>query len=167
MVETWGRRKNVDNIVRAYFAELRTLIDSDAYLSETLANLKEPPFAYVGNAACASCHESETAQWETTAHARAKETLEAADKDQVPECQSCHTTGFGFRTGFATAATTPDFWQVGCESCHGPGGAHVEDTAAPYGIIVEDACTPCHTSHDSPDWDYETYLPKTVHDTGD
>jgi len=62
-----------------------------------------------------------------------------------------------------TPATTPERWQVGCESCHGPGGSHLEDTQAMYGVIIEDACLDCHTEHDSPEFDYESYLPVVVH----
>jgi len=159
----WGRRKPVDDLVRAYFSELRGLIASDEFLAERTSNLKEPPFEYTGTGACVECHQDQYTQWQGTAHAQAKETLVADGKEQVPECQACHSTGAGFRTGFVTPSTTPDRWQVGCETCHGPGAGHLKDTAAPYGMILAEACVDCHTDHDSPEFDYETYLPKVVH----
>jgi hypothetical protein len=161
--EHWGKTEQVDEIVGDYYRSLRTLITSKSFLAERLDQLKDPMFEYLGNEACITCHQPQFAQWQETDHAHAMETLVQDGKEQVPECQTCHSTGNGFRTGFVTPATTPDLWQVGCESCHGPGAGHIADNQAPYGIIVEEACADCHTSHDSPDFDYETYFPKVVH----
>ena len=163
VIEQWGRRRNIDSLVSSYYSRLKTLVNSEAFLAEQTGDLKEPQVAYVGNNACISCHQPQHEQWASTGHASAKQTLEKDGKDHVPECQTCHSTGAGFRTGFVTPALTPDRWQVGCESCHGPGAGHLEDNHAPYGYIVEEACIECHTPHDSPDFDYETYLPKVTH----
>ena len=57
------------------------------------------------------------------------------------QCISCHATGY--RTGFdATTASYDSTWAemgVGCESCHGPGAAHVGDPTKPYGPFGKNA----------------------------
>ena len=87
----------------------------------------------------------------------------SAEQDHDPECQRCHTTGFGFRTGFATPEATPEMWNVGCENCHGGGALHVDDTEQPYGTVSRDFCIACHDKDNSPDFDYQTYRPRIVH----
>jgi 2',3'-cyclic-nucleotide 2'-phosphodiesterase (5'-nucleotidase family) len=166
VVETWGRRAYVDTLLEAYYAKMRTLVASDDFLAERMASLREPEAEYVGTQACASCHEAESTQWETTRHAHAQATLVTAEKDHDPECQRCHTVGFGYRTGFATPQATPDRWNVGCESCHGPGAAHAASGEGPYGAVTEATCKGCHNADHSPDFNYATYRPKIVHDAG-
>lgn len=163
VVEGWGRRAYVDTLLAQYQERLRVLVMTEQFQAERLAALQEPPVEYVGNDACASCHEAETAQWETTPHAHARQTLVDADQDYDPDCQPCHTTGYGYRTGFASPQSTPDMWEVGCENCHGPGAAHVEDPGEGYGEVTSLVCAGCHTPARSPDYRYDTYYPLIVH----
>jgi hypothetical protein len=156
----------VDTLLEDYYARMRVLVASDDFLAERMKSLKEPPGEYVGTEACAACHEAESAQWSETRHAHAQATLVEAETDHDPECQRCHTVGFGFRTGFATPQATPDRWNVGCESCHGPGAAHAASGEGPYGAVSEAACRGCHNADHSPDFDYATYRPRIVHDAG-
>jgi 2',3'-cyclic-nucleotide 2'-phosphodiesterase (5'-nucleotidase family) len=164
VVETWGRRAGIDSLLAEYYARMRTLVASDAFLAERMGSLREPAAEYVGSETCRSCHEAESAQWETTRHAHARTTLVEAEKDHDPECQSCHTVGFGYRTGFATPKATPDRWNVGCESCHGPGAGHAASGEGPYGAVEEAACVGCHNAEHSPDFDYAAYRPRIVHE---
>jgi len=67
---------------------------------------------YVGADRCKSCHAAEFAAWGASPHARAMQTLTAAEQKN-PRCLACHTM-------------VPDDVQaalvgVQCESCHGPG----------------------------------------------
>jgi len=163
VVETWGRRAKVDSLLANYYREVRELTVSADYLTQRQASLHEPPVAFVGNNACVSCHGAQSTQWKTTFHSHAHETLVKNDKDHDPECQPCHTTGFGFKTGFVAPSLTPDRWEVGCESCHGGGAVHVKDTKAAYGQVSETTCRGCHTADRSPDFNYSTYLPKITH----
>ena len=39
-----------------------------------------------------------------------------------PLCDGCHSTNYNIKTKQVTE------WNVGCEDCHGPGQAHVQDT---------------------------------------
>ena len=163
VVQAWGRRANVDTLLANYYREVRDLTLTADYIAERQASLREPPVAYVGSEACMSCHTAQSTQWKTTFHSHAHETLVKKEKDQDPECQACHTTGFGFKTGFVAPSVTPDRWEVGCESCHGGGAAHLKDTKAPYGQIAETTCRGCHTADNSPDFNYSTYRPKITH----
>ncbi|MEE9608377.1 MAG: multiheme c-type cytochrome [Myxococcota bacterium] len=124
---------------------------------------------YVGSAACESCHPAEFASWESSAHAGAVTTLAAAGKQDDAACLKCHTTGFGRPGGFPTSGTAGshrNLARVGCESCHGPGGAHVEDGAARAGTIVSLAdkcdscvilqiCGTCHDEANDPGFEFE------------
>jgi len=117
---------------------------------------------YVGSARCQSCHAAEHAQWAGTAHARALATLE--HKDQRAECQKCHTTGFGDKTGWPAGSGSLD--GGGCESCHGPGGRHVAAAAEKRGTILRLAdkcdscvilqiCGSCHDDANDPGFEFE------------
>jgi peroxiredoxin len=104
---------------------------------------------YVGSDACQSCHESEFATWSKSGHAHSVESLEKSGKVGEPDCLSCHTTAYGkpggYPTGPVATAHHPDLARVGCESCHGPGGKHVEEGARRIGTIVSlgDKCDSC------------------------
>ena len=106
-----------------------------------------------------------------------------------PECVKCHVTGweptdkFCYESGFVSPAKTPQMLDVGCETCHGPGGAH---TAAEQGgnmelqkklqkalvITKEEAadarskkmsCYSCHDLDNSPDFKFQEYWPEVEH----
>jgi peroxiredoxin len=125
--------------------------------------------SYVGSAACQDCHTTEHATWTASPHARAFETLTQAGKDQNSDCQKCHTTGFGRAGGFGSEAVATggtDLAGVGCESCHGPGGNHVGDSATRIGTIVSlgdkcdscvilQICGGCHDDVNDPGFEFE------------
>ena len=127
----------------------------------------------VGSAVCSTCHTSEHTWWASSAHAHAMDPLppEAATD---PSCVACHATP---RTiGGAPATTLAAFRTdqgVSCESCHGPGGAHVDSGGAKSTIeglgescpvcVIEAICTSCHTAKWDADWDLDTHLPRMKH----
>lgn len=131
---------------------------------------------YVGTDSCTSCHEKPHAQWATTRHAKAFETLVKAGKEGDPKCQKCHTTGHGLTGGFTSAEKTPDRRDVGCESCHGPGGRHVAaktpeeyrtsifrfDENCPT-CVVQRICRSCHDADNDPDFDLFPALQRVRH----
>lgn len=103
---------------------------------------------FVGSDPCRACHAAEHATWSAGAHARAFTSLERAGKGDDAACLRCHTTGFGRAGGLSEtvpAASRPDLARVGCESCHGPGSAHVADGARRRGDILalRDKCESC------------------------
>jgi hypothetical protein len=166
-------------LLTEYIDRLKILVASTAF-RPTLKDLRVPPAHFVTARACRDCHEEQYAQWSETSHARAFASIEHRNRDFDPDCQECHTTGFRYVTGFITPRGTPQFKNVQCEACHGPGGDHVKAPEAhadtlgspadtiesgprPYGRITEKVCIRCHTRNNSPEFEYEKYLKKVVH----
>lgn len=110
-----------------------------------LTDLRAQEAEYVGVAKCKVCHSKEKLGgeeyqvWETTAHAKALETLKAGVKAEAksaanldpqkdyssdPECLKCHTTGYGKPAAAGTDGTKPNLDGVQCEACHGPGSKY-------------------------------------------
>lgn len=118
---------------------------------------------YAGNASCKTCHPSEYASWKKTKHSHAYHTLVEKGHENDPDCLTCHTVGFGFQTGFISEPQTPTLVDVGCENCHGVGGNHVKNPQPGYGKVTKTDCLTCHTSENSPNFDYDIYFPKILH----
>ena len=70
---------------------------------------------------------------------------------QMKDCGPCHFTGVGAGEPHAKDAALPESWaelNIGCESCHGPGGNHVQDlfdSDMPIDISSRQ-CGTCHTA---------------------
>ena len=94
-------------------------------------NVSAPSGAtYVGAESCQTCHQNTFNKWATTKHAHAYEALTKNPKrnrEYDAECISCHTTGFGFNTGWVSADTTPLLKGNQCENCHGPASRHIAE----------------------------------------
>ena len=120
-------------------------------------NAMAPPEhgGYVGDAACATCHEKAATAHGPSRHARAIESLANTGREVDPDCVICHVIGYGERTGFTSALETPTLARVGCESCHGPSREHVEDPAALPPADARAACRRCHTGDTDPGFDFE------------
>ena len=118
---------------------------------------------YAGNASCKTCHASEYASWKKTKHSHAYHTLVEKGHEKDPDCLTCHTVGFGFQTGFSDLSRTPTLTDVGCENCHGVGGNHVKNPQPGYGQVTKENCLTCHTTENSPKFDYDVYFPKIRH----
>ncbi len=99
-------------------------------------------FEYVGSKNCKKCHLKQFKSWEATTMATTYEKLKpgeaaeaktaagldpAADYTTDQSCVACHVTGMGKPGGFVDMETTPELANVGCESCHGPGGTYIQD----------------------------------------
>ena len=119
---------------------------------------------YVGSDTCMSCHSDEHERWSNGPHAKAFATLEAKNQSQNAECLACHTTGFEKPGGFPDAG--PGLQNVGCESCHGPGGNHVGPEAKREGTILRltekcgscvilQICGTCHDDANDPGFEFE------------
>jgi hypothetical protein len=120
------------------------------------------PEHYLGGEVCARCHPAEAAQWKTTKHAQAWETLVAAKQDTVASCIGCHAVGFRQPGGFKDQASGLGMTAVQCESCHGMGSTHEAFSAAPH-KVTESTCRACHTKEMSPGFDYALYQPYVAH----
>lgn len=126
-----------------------------------------PALAYAGSQACEGCHPGPSAQWKTTPHASAWTSLVDQGRERDLDCWSCHATGADEPGGPThPSEVTPSLQGVGCESCHGPGAAHVRSPAE-HGMVREppvDTCVRCHDGEqDEGRFDPDTYLPRVVH----
>jgi hypothetical protein len=124
----------------------------------TEADRSNVAVGYLGSGSCTACHADIVAEWSQTAHAHAWQTLRRAEKVQLGSvrnsCIPCHVTGYGEPGGFVDEETTPHLVDVGCESCHGPGAAHVAQPELEYGAVTLANCTTCHTPEMDPDFNY-------------
>ncbi len=99
--------------------------------------------AYVGRAACATCHADVDTQYTNCAMSK-----DFTSQDGRAGCMNCHSTGYGLG-GFVSLASTPAMANVTCEACHGPGGAHA---AAPSAVVLpkitdsRGSCWDCHSA---------------------
>lgn len=140
---------------------------------------------YVGNTKCKMCHSKEHKAWSTTPHAMALAKLQTADTAKVNAmskalgiaingsaaktdgCVTCHVTGFQLTGGYPAADSTKTaaVSMVGCESCHGPGSAHVAAAKEVKKQFINSSvsaslCTQCHTTTTSPKFNFEEYSKK-------
>ncbi len=152
-------------------------------MSNPLAELQG---TYVGSAKCESCHSASYKVWKKSGHATAYQTLVQAkpSRNFDPECLACHVIGWDpaqftpYEGGYWSDEKTPDLINVGCESCHGPGGNHVaaelkNDPALQKkmqkALVLTKAeaekrfCATCHDLDNSPDFKFEAYWPLVEH----
>lgn len=120
---------------------------------------------YLGFSACGECHAEQMSSWLTTPHVSAFQALQSIGWHVVSECFECHSTGFGYATGFRGRAVTPMLSGVTCEACHGPASRDVHDPPGEsgYGEVSEETCRRCHTNLRDPDFDFEAALPLVSH----
>jgi Cytochrome c554 and c-prime len=123
---------------------------------------------FIGPDACRKCHPEEYGNWSRTAHFGAFGILTIKGDQYDPECLPCHTTGFGYATGYPKGSAD-GLDNVTCESCHGRGAGHAaikggKPTAGLKDeikrVVPEDTCMGCHDEEQSPYFDYQKYLEK-------
>jgi hypothetical protein len=105
--------------------------------------------SFLGSGACSACHAAIVAEFAQSDHARAYTNLVRRGPPQA-SCVVCHVTGHAQAGGFTEIRSTPHLAGVGCESCHGPGAAHVQEPQRPYGRVTLATCTVCHTAEMDP-----------------
>ena len=91
--------ESVRQLLTNFYREVSQLSDTtpifvDQHLEQDQQN------GYVSATACQRCHQQEYLQWSATRHAFAFETLLKKERYFDAGCVSCHTTGFGYPTGF-------------------------------------------------------------------
>ncbi len=135
-----------------------THVVDDGHLANAPARNGEPPrephtferWDFGSTASCAACHLREDAQWKTTDHAHALETLRSRGRDRDPACLGCHLTGFLAPGGTRNLKTATTFFaDVGCESCHGASAEHVRARDRHMGTsrtVDPTICLGCHTA---------------------
>lgn len=148
-----------------------------------------PNATYVGSDACLKCHQEAYKVWSNSAHAQAFQSLVNSERPSLRqfdgECIACHVVGFGYKTGYEDEVKTGDLKNVGCESCHGPGSAHINDKRNPkiHALMnpfkpqasataaeetrrinsLDQACQKCHDQDNDVHWDFKKKWPSIVH----
>ncbi len=155
--------REVERIIAGYREELKK--------RKFVIATPEPAGAdrYAGPGACKACHPAEYKNWSETAHSGAYQSLVKTGDQFDPECLPCHTTGYGYSTGYNNTGASPALRDVTCESCHGRGGAHafgsktgcfLHVTTTVRRAVSEDVCRGCHDDYNSPKFEYEQYKAK-------
>ncbi|MCR4315284.1 MAG: hypothetical protein NUW37_02935 [Planctomycetes bacterium] len=148
-------RRLVDGYYRAV-SRNPELMDVPPHGLSALAIEKLEGNSYRGNDSCGTCHESAAEQHEATKHHDSMHSLLKADRSYIPECLSCHTTGYGSASGYALTNRNPSLATVGCETCHGPGALHEADTTNKNLVRRgndDELCKTCHTPVQDPTFD--------------
>ncbi len=173
-------------LLTAYQHQLESLGFSGLGIRAVPHPLRATHGELIGSQRCEVCHEPAYRQWRRTPHARAYQSLVEADPPRQfdPECISCHVVGwhpteyFPYEGGYTSIDETPHLTGVGCESCHGPGGNHLQ--AEMHGTAEEQErhrklmvitrqesrdgqCATCHDLDNSPDFDFDLYWPGVEH----
>lgn len=120
-------------------------------------------FQVAGTEACQKCHPNDCQQWSETRHGHAWQTLVDKQSQMDPYCQHCHTTGYGQPGGFRSVALGSLRQNVGCESCHGPGQAHVLRPETRTLYDARDRCIQCHDHENSPKFNYDEFWAAITH----
>lgn len=121
---------------------------------------------FVGSQACAGCHASQYAQWQSTPHAHAYATLEREKRHLDFDCYGCHVTGHFLPGGPKQPTQVGALKDVGCESCHMAGKQHVANptVAKLPAKTAEATCLSCHTKEQTGGrFVYADYLKRVVH----
>ncbi|MCZ6635337.1 MAG: multiheme c-type cytochrome [bacterium] len=159
--EEIGEDRDVGKLVEGFYKQ----VASDPVLQATA----RPRFAgfkmeqtirgnkngYAGAEACKNCHEAAYEDWKGTHHAGAFNRLLQVQKHYQPDCVTCHTTGFGYATGFQIGKDRETLTGVQCETCHGPGAHHVRrpEKGNIRGQVSGEVCQSCHDANQTPDFD--------------
>lgn len=124
---------------------------------------KERP-GIVGSATCVACHVEEGKVWQQTKHPQAYKAIEEVGKQFHLDCVSCHVTGWKLPQGVCRIDQTEGRAEVGCESCHGAGSAHVANPkkGTITRVVGASTCTGCHDRENSPHFDFDTYVEKIL-----
>lgn len=103
---------------------------------------------FQGVRACSTCHADESTSWSLSHHASAYMTLYSRERAEDPACVGCHVVALGTPTGFTSGDHSSPHADVGCEACHGPGGAHNPTGRVPASQSL-DSCVGCHDAKHS------------------
>ncbi len=158
-------RKDIATLVKGFtenFNEKLRKLEKERAAKEAEKATSGTPAHYLGVEVCARCHGTEAAQWRTTKHAQAWQSLVAAHKDATPDCVRCHVVGYNQPGGFKDLTASPGLTNVQCENCHGMGTEHNAYGSTPR-KVTEQTCRSCHTKDASPEFDFVLYEPYVNH----
>lgn len=153
-------RALVDQVLAAIDARAGAPVPDDA------PHLVAGHGAYAGSDACIACHPAEHAQWASTPHATAWETLRDDNHGRDESCVGCHTTGWKQSGGPSDVAAISSLRSVQCEACHGPSRAHLRNPVKSKPVRDPDlsTCTACHDGErDGGRFEPQSYRARVVH----
>lgn len=121
-------------------------------LHHVAAGAAEAERRYLGSKACQQCHDeqySNFTKWAKKAKSdhSVKVMAKKLTSEELKECYTCHTTGYGRPGGFKSYEETPDLGHAGCEVCHGPGSAHADSGGEKKLINRRMSMKECETCH--------------------
>ena len=148
-----GESESVRQLLTDFYRDVATESPSqDSRLFAEQFLEQQASNGYVSATACQRCHEQEYQQWSATRHAFAYETLLKKERYFDAACVSCHTTGFGYSTGFQIGDSDSTLKGVQCETCHGPGKQHIGNPKRSNIRSGADTslCLQCHDTKHSP-----------------
>jgi hypothetical protein len=154
-----------DPEVAAIVDEYKRRLDEENLVASLPQRAPETGGQFIGPEACKTCHPAQYAAFTKMKHAHAYDALVPKKATRDPECLRCHTTGFGYQSGFHGAEETPHLAFVSCESCHGVGSNHAAAPQPGFGIVKDPAaiCARCHDRENSPAFDFKMYWEKIKH----
>ena len=146
-----GESESVRQLLTDFYREVGESSDVKPLFAEQHLE-RDPRNGYVSATACQQCHQQEYLQWSASRHAFAFETLLKKERYFDSGCVSCHTTGFGYPTGFQIEDPHSTLKGVQCETCHGPGKQHVSNPKKTNIRSGADTslCLKCHDTKHSP-----------------
>ena len=148
-----GESESVRQMLTDFYRETASeTLSPDSRLFTAQLLEQQQKNGYASATACQRCHEQEYLQWSATRHAFAYETLLKKERYFDAGCVSCHTTGFGYPTGFQIGDADSTLKGVQCETCHGPGKQHVGNPKKSNIRSGADTslCLQCHDPKHSP-----------------
>ena len=145
----------VQKIIDEFYQSASALhADQDPRVAPENGLESQPNLTYAGVESCAPCHRLEYIDWSASLHAVAYATLQQRNRQFFADCVSCHTTGFGYESGFQIGDRSAVLEGVQCKVCHGPGSRHISRPLATN--IRRDVgprfCQQCHTPEMSPEF---------------
>ncbi len=150
-----------------FYAELaeRDFTPDQTSFVGVLQSSAPPESTIAGNQTCRKCHEEDFKFWKESRHAQAWDVLREKNAHVDPDCQRCHSTGYGLPGGFVSVGRSAELFGVGCESCHGPSQGHVDNPEVRTGRFAEagSSCTDCHDHENSPNFTYKPYWDRVEH----
>jgi hypothetical protein len=146
-----ARKTDSGTVAHRYRARVAAAVADNEALTE----------AYVGSSRCGACHQEEYERWNKTMHAHSMRSLQTAGLAARPDCYVCHITSAStLPTSTLSQLPAPaaePLAHVGCESCHGPGAAHVESRAA-LPVRPSASCRSCHVGKFADGFDYDRMI---------
>ncbi len=135
---------------------------AEAEAAALAGKMQDSPYAL--SESCAKCHKAEYEIWKKSRHSHAFAALAEKHRTFDVNCVGCHSLGYQDQ-GFVNIKATPQFANVQCESCHGPGAEHVKAPAVGnYKTPPKNqSCLVCHDRDNSPDFVFEKYWPVVAH----